>query len=303
MAVPHQFLEFRAMGSVCAIRVHQGFLGVSRVREAVNRAAAEVIRVEKRYSRYRATSVLSLINARAGHREPVAIDAETAGLLRFAGQMHQRSQGLFDVTSGVLRRAWRFDDGKLPSSQELMPLLERVGWQHVELTDTHVRLSRVGMELDFGGFGKEYAADRAASLLQDAGLKHGYVNLGGDIRVLGPQPDGSAWSLGIAHPRRPGTLACRIGLTGGSLATSGDYERFMEVEGQRYCHILNPMTGWPVNHWQSMSVIAPSCLAAGVMSTVAMLMGDRAAAFLSEQGVSWIGIDASGAPHGSGSSP
>jgi thiamine biosynthesis lipoprotein len=150
------------------------------------------------------------------------------------------------------------------------------------------------MELDFGGFGKEYAADRAATLLMGAGFASGFVNLGGDIRLLGPRPDGSPWTLGIAHPRVAGGVIAELALTEGALATSGDYERYLEHAGQRYCHILDPHTGWPVSHWQSVSVVAPACLAAGALSTIAMLKQAQAPAFLAEQGVLHVLIDAGG---------
>jgi thiamine biosynthesis lipoprotein len=225
------------------------------------------------------------------------VDAETAALLRFADQLYRESGGLFDISSGVLRRAWDFKSARLPSPDRLREALALVGWAQVELEERSVRLPRIGMELDFGGFGKEYAADRAASLLIDAGFAHGYVNLGGDIRLLGPTPEGDPWRLGIAHPRQPGAVAMGVEVATGALATSGDYERYFELDGQRYCHILDPRSGWPVQHWQSISVLAPACLAAGALTTIAMLKGPDAEAFLSAQGVPWLGIDAAGRLH------
>jgi thiamine biosynthesis lipoprotein len=155
-----------------------------------------------------------------------------------------------------------------------------------------------GMELDFGGFGKEYAADRAATLLQEQGVKHGMVNLGGDIRLMGPRPDGRPWVIGIQHPRTPGTVMARMAVTEGALATSGDYERsFVDEDGRRYCHVLDPRTGWPVTAWRSVSVIAPACLAAGALTTIAMLKGSEALAFLDQQNVGYLAVDASGRMH------
>jgi thiamine biosynthesis lipoprotein len=205
--------------------------------------------------------------------------------------------GLFDITSGVLRRVWDFKAGRCPAPQALSQVLTLIGWAGVEFDDLHIRLPRAGMELDFGGFGKEYAADRAATMLREAGMQHGYVNLGGDLRLLGPMPDGCPWRLGIAHPRQAGQIISSVALRSGALATSGDYERYFEADGRRYSHILNPFTGWPVPHWQSVSVLAPACVAAGALSTVAMLMAEGAPAFLHAQGVSWIAIDAMGEVH------
>ena len=146
----------------------------------------------------------------------------------------------------------------------------------------------------FGGFGKEYAADRAVAVLQAAGIASGYVNLGGDLRVIGPRPDGRGWALGIQHPRDAQASIAGIELKSGALTTSGDYERYMDIAGTRYCHILDPRSGWPVRHWQSVSVIAPVCLAAGALSTIAMLKGADAPEFLNAQRVPWLAVDADG---------
>ncbi|MEX8517154.1 MAG: FAD:protein FMN transferase [Leptothrix sp. (in: b-proteobacteria)] len=285
---------FRAMGSPC--RIHLGDVGArpDAAQRAVRAAVEEVARIERKFSRYRADSIVSRINAAAGTGRPVRVDAETAELLGFAAQLHAESDGLFDITSGVLRRAWDFGVNRLPSPEAIKRLLPLVDWRRVCVDGHEVRLPAAGMELDFGGFGKEYAADRAATLLMGAGFASGFVNLGGDIRLLGPRPDGSPWTLGIAHPRVDGGVIAELALTEGALATSGDYERYLEHAGQRYCHILDPRTGWPVSHWQSVSVVAPACLAAGALSTIAMLVQGDAASFLDEQGVQHVLIDACG---------
>ncbi len=153
------------------------------------------------------------------------------------------------------------------------------------------------MEIDFGGFGKEYAADRAATLLQERGVRHGLVNLGGDIRLVGPRLGGNPWMLAIQDPRLSDRLLAELPVRGGALATSGDYERFFERDGVRYCHVLDPRTGWPVSHWRSVSVIAPACLAAGALTTVAMLKGADALDFLQAQNVAFLAVDAQGCLH------
>lgn len=265
-------------------------------RRALDAAAAEVRRIEAAYSRYRADSIVSRINAAAGSGERITVDEETAGLLDFAARLHAQSGGLFDITSGILRRAWDFRSGRLPQESTLAALCARIGWQKVDWqpASRQIALTEPGMELDFGGFGKEYAADRAAAVLQAAGIASGYVNLGGDLRVIGPRPDGRGWALGIQHPRDDTRTVAGIELKSGALTTSGDYERYMDIDGQRYCHILDPRSGWPVRHWQSVSVIAPVCLAAGALSTIAMLKGPDAPAFLDAQRVPWLAVDAAG---------
>jgi FAD:protein FMN transferase len=288
----NQVTCFTAMASDCEICL-AGVSSESAQRLAAA-AIAEVRRIEAKYSRYRQDTVVSRINAAAGSGEPIYIDSETAQLFAFATQLHELSDGLFDATSGVLRQVWDFKAGRKPSPPQLTAVLARIGWNHVDWTDQTARLLLPGMELDFGGFGKEYAADRAATLLANEGVRHGLVNLGGDIRVIGPQPDGAAWSMGIRHPRHEGAVVASVPISSGALATSGDYERFFDADGERFCHILNPKTGMPTQHWQSISVIAPVCVAAGAMATTAMLKGPDAIAFLQAQGVGYLAVDATG---------
>ncbi len=284
--------EFTAMATVCSLRL--AGLAEPWARSLADQAIAEVRRIEHKYSRYRADSLLSRINQAAGSGTAIEVDEETAHLLDFAAQIHDLSGGLFDITSGSLRRVWDFKSGKVPTPDQLAAVLPCIGWQDVQWSRQRIALPRAGMEIDFGGFGKEYAADRVATLLAQAGVTSGVVNFGGDLRVLGPQPDGRPWSVGISHPRRAGALAASIQLAQGALATSGDYERFFELDGRRYCHILNPRTGWPVTRWQSVSVVAPVCLAAGALTTIAMLMEDQAPEFLREQGVGFLTVDGDG---------
>ncbi|WP_374436033.1 FAD:protein FMN transferase [Inhella sp.] len=254
----------------------------------------EVLRIEHKYSRYRADSLIGRINAQAGG-EPVELDDETLALLRFADTLHQDSDGLFDPTSGVLRRAWNFKQPRLPQPDELVPLVALIGWPRVAREGKSLRLPEAGMELDFGGFGKEYAADRAAAALKAAGVRNGHVNLAGDIRVLGPKPDGKPWQIGIQHPRQPGKLIASLPLHQGGLATSGDYERYFELDGQRYCHVLNPRTGWPVRFWRSVSVVAPLTVAAGALSSLAMLKEQEGLELLQRSGLPFLAIDPDGA--------
>lgn len=293
--------DFQAMASPCSLQLD------GRDERAMHRAAkaamAEVHRIERKFSRYRDSSVISRINHAAG-QAAVEIDAETASLLDFAGQLWELSHGLFDITSGVLRRAWDFKRAVPPKPAALEELLPLVGWQKLERRGRMVRLQRPGMELDFGGFGKEYAADRAAAVLHQHGLTHALINLGGDLHALGerglPELHGAPWQVAIQHPRpaadQPQATVALLPLARGGLATSGDYERFFIHEGRRHCHILNPRTGWPVTHWQSVSVIAANTTTAGALSTIAMLMGESAPAWLQTQTARYLAIDQTGAP-------
>ena len=271
----------------------------ARASRAARVAIADVLRIEAKYSRYRDDSVTAAINRAAGGA-PVAIDAETAALLRYADRCHQLSGGRFDLTSGVLRRAWDFRRRPplVPTDDEIAAARECVGWGRVEWDDASVRLPARGMELDFGGIGKEYAADRAAAICSDHGVAHGWVNLGGDVRVIGAQPDGSPWRIGIRHPRRDDAVIATVELREGAVATSGDYVRYFEVNGRRFCHLLDARTGLPVDHWQAASVIAPLAILAGSYATIAMLLAADAEAFLEQQHVRHLLVRADGATVG-----
>jgi thiamine biosynthesis lipoprotein len=263
--------RFRAMGSPCELRVY----GETRVRcdELAQLGIDEVRRLEQKYSRYRDDSVTSAINRSAGDATGLELDAETARLLDYAETAWRESGGLFDATSGVLRRVWDFKSGRVPEQAEIDAVLARVGWSKLEWRRPRLVLPLAGMELDFGGFVKEYAADRVAELCRAAGARHGLVDLGGDLAVIGPHPDGSPWYVGIRDPRAPAQPMATVQLLGGGIATSGDYERCMIVEGVRYTHVLDPRSGWPVRGLCSVSVAAPQCLIAGTATTIAMLKG------------------------------
>ena len=282
---------FQAMSSACEIRLEGG--GETSLAAAAKLAIAEVQRIEQKYSRYRPDSIVARINAAAGLTDAIAVDAETAALLDFAQTLYSMSDGLFDITSGVLRRVWNLQNEQLPEDGALNALLPLIGWSQVQWRAPTIRLPLTGMELDFGGFGKEYAADRAMAVLAAAGMRHGFVNLGGDIRVLGARSNGALWRFGIQHPREvtgAATIAS-VDMAEGALASSGDYKRYFELGGKRYCHILNPKTGWPVSAWASISVTAPACVAAGALSTIAMLKGADALAFLRTQGATFLAVD------------
>jgi thiamine biosynthesis lipoprotein len=151
-----------------------------------------------------------------------------------------------------------------------------------------------GLQLDFGGIGKEYAADRVADLCMGNGLRSGLIDLGGDIRIIGPHPDGSPWRVGLRDPANPETAMAVVKVKEGAIASSGDYERYIEVDGTRYCHILDPVSGWPVHGLSSVSVMAPSCLVAGSISTMSMLMGRDAITWLQSLGVPHGWVDDTG---------
>ncbi|MGO4377187.1 FAD:protein FMN transferase [Pseudoduganella sp. RAF53_2] len=282
---------FSAMGSRCEIRIAAAHTDAARAK--ATQAIDEVRRIESKYSRYRADSVIGRINTAAGSHE-VECDDETLALLGYADTLYAASEGRFDITSGVLRQVWDFRHGIMPQDGALDAVLPLVGWNKVVRHGHSIFLPLRGMELDLGGFGKEYAVDRAAEVLAGLRVQHGYVNLGGDMRFLGPRSDGEAWDIGIQDPRDMSATVASIPLGRGALATSGDYERFIEVNGRRYCHVLNPLNGMPVSYWRSISVVAPLAITAGSCTTTAMLLEEDGLDFLERSGMGYLPIDNEG---------
>jgi thiamine biosynthesis lipoprotein len=150
------------------------------------------------------------------------------------------------------------------------------------------------MEIDFGGIVKEYAVDCAATLCRNAGLPNAVINLGGDIRIVGPRADGSAWKVGIRHPRQADGVLQTLSIREGALASSGDYERCIVFGGVRYGHILNPRTGWPVRRMAAVSVLGDLCVVAGSASTIGMLREADGPAWLADLGLPHLWVDTDG---------
>ena len=255
---------------------------------------SRVNEIERKYSRFRPESKVSEVNRNAGC-EAVKIDGEMASMIDHAAAAYQKSGGLFDITSGVLRRVWDFKSKRIPSPAELAAVVPLVDWSAVEWSRPYLRLPRTGMEIDLGGIGKEFAVDLLAELAAERGVQHALINLGGDIRVVGPHPDGRPWRIGIRHPRNPRKILSYAVVNSGAIATSGDYERFFEHDGRRYCHILDPRTGMPVTGCQAATVAAPTCLEAGTLTTTAMLLGAAPACeLLRREGRPHLVVDATG---------
>jgi FAD:protein FMN transferase len=290
-------IEFKAMGTPCDIQLFAA--NEAEAKQASDAAIADVNRLEALYSRYKPDSFLSEINRIAAVGGDIKVDDETACLLDYAVACYEQSDGLFDITSGILRRAWKFDQGKLPEQPLIESLLEKVGWHKVSWNRPELTFSIPGMEIDFGGVVKEYAVDRAASLCYGLGIRHGVINLGGDINVIGPRDDGSPWRVGIRHPRSKEALLDTLSLYKGALASSGDYERCIIVDGMRYGHVLNPKTGWPVRHLAAVSVVGDFCVVAGSASTIAMLKEDQGTEWLQDLGLPHLWVDVRGEVGGS----
>ena len=277
--------RFEAMASPCELLIDTSNLALAQ--ELSELAANEAWRIEQKYSRYRDDGIIPRINNSKG--KPIKVDEETAMLLDFAYKCYELSEGLFDITSGVLRRVWKFDGTNTLAKQseidELLPCigLEKADWQNPKFT------LKPNMEIDFGGIGKEYAVDRVLQILGEATTLAVLVNFGGDIAAT-PRTAGKLWRVGIEAKDRPDTAESVLNFSQGGIATSGDARRVILHGNKRYGHILNPLTGWPVtNAPRAITVLANTCTEAGIISTLAMLQGENAEALLEDENVQyWV---------------
>jgi FAD:protein FMN transferase len=245
----------------------------------------EAQRIERKYSRYRDDSETTRINRSNEHT--ISVDDETARLLDYADLCYRLSNGKFDITSGILRRVWRFDGSdRVPAKSAVSSLLEHIGWSMVQWKNPLLTLPK-GMELDLGGIGKEYAVDSCAKLCAQTSPASVLINFGGDIYISGPRRGNGEWIIGINDPYGNGHQYIEtLRLHRGGVATSGDARRFLLKEGVRYGHILDPHSGWPVTGGpRSVTVAAQTCVEAGMLATFAMLQGAEAEDFLKEQHV------------------
>jgi thiamine biosynthesis lipoprotein len=273
---------FESMGSPCELLIETP--GEPLARRIAAHARDEAGRIDRKYSRYRPDSVVSMLNSARGQRRRV--DDETARLIEYGAALWRMSEGRFDLTSGVLRHAWNFDEGPVRADPARIPeLMKRVGWQRVTWESPDLTLPD-GVEIDFGGIGKEYAVDRVAEFAAAETDAPILVNFGGDLRCSGAPPASGAWLVGIESLMRAGEAVRRIELKAGALATSGDAKRHVEIDGVRYGHIFDARTGWPApGAPRSITVAADTCSQAGSYSTLAMLRGADAEAFLEAEGV------------------
>lgn len=277
--------SFTAMASPCEVLIETDNSALASDISKI--VADEAWRIEQKFSRYRDDNILYKIHHANG--EKTKVDDELSLLLNFSQQCYELSEGLFDITSGVLRRAWTFDGSdNVPTREQCEALLKNVGWDKVTWQSPYLTLPR-GMEIDLGGIGKEYAVDKAGLLAAEATDLPVLINFGGDLFATRPPHSREAWQVGIESIGGSDKTAI-ITIKSGGIATSGDAKRYLERDGKRYSHVLNPTTGRSVkNAPKSVTVAAPSCIEAGFMSTLAMLQGKEAKSFLQAQDVLfWI---------------
>lgn len=257
-----------------------------QARRAVEAAFAAVEQVDRDMSLYRPESDIGRLNRLAAQQEMPVRDS-TATVLREALRVARASQGALDVTISPLLARWGFHSPRLeaPGPQQLEAALALVDYRHIHLDDVTgaVRLARPGVQLDFGGIAKGYAVDLAVEALRQDGIRHGMVNAGGDLRLLGAHPDGAPWVVGVQHPLTPSRLLLALSLDGGAVATSGNYLRYRVYNGRRYGHLLHPQHGYPADTALSLTVVASTAMRADALATAALVMGRDGMAWLRDQ--------------------
>jgi|SRR5579863_762771 len=266
---------FFRMGTIWEIKA---YASTQRCEPALKEALAEVDRLDRLLSVYREDSELSRIN-RSAKRTLLNLDTEVLWVISEAVRYASFSGGAFDPTSGPLIRLWGFgSEGSKdtpPEPYKIRETRKRVGFQNLRTDGADSRLQRLidDVEIDLGGIGKGYAVDRVVRLLRDYGIERALVNCGSTAHAIGSPPGQEGWRIGIQHPRRPGKLVGTIRIRDKAISTSGDYERFFTYRGKRFSHILDPRTGYPVIGMASVTVVAPSALAADGLSTAVFVLG------------------------------
>ena len=257
----------------------------------------EIRRLEALLSTWIETSELSLVNQAAG-QEPVGVSEETFALLKRALEVADYTEGGFNIAIGPAARLWNIPEAPhIPSDMELEIAAQYVDYHNIHLNPTRrtVLLEKPGMKIDVGGIGKGFAAEKAAAVMREVGATGGLVAVSGDFRVFGKRADGTAWPIGIRHPRRDNTILATLDSTDEAISTSGDYERFFIKGGIRFHHILDPDTLKPARLCQSVTVVAPDAGWADALATGVFVMGPvKGMALIERLGFGAVIVDAQG---------
>jgi thiamine biosynthesis lipoprotein len=265
--------EFQALGTVCRLTLAGP---QAAAKEFTAQTIAWVAAFEAKYSRFLPGSLISRINDQAG-KDWVALDPESERLFGLCHELHFLSRGVLDPTVLPLLKLWNWKAKPpvLPSDEAIREVQQRVGWSKVQRAPGRIFLPLAGMGLDLGGMGKEFAVDQIGLLARQFPLTGALIDFGADIRVVGLPPDGRpGWHIGLEDPQSPGRVWRGLAARECAVATSGNYLRHFEIDGVRYGHILDPRTGRPTPvQVLAVSVLAPSCTQAGLLSTSALVLG------------------------------
>jgi len=247
-----------------------------RANECIAGAVDEIRRIEKLLTTFDESSQTNLINRNAGIA-PVKVDKEVFDLIQRSKKISQITQGSFDITYGSIdKKLWNFDQTmkSLPDPRTAKQLAGLINYRNVMLDENNltVFLKEKGMRIGFGGIGKGYAAEMAKRVLQQKNIESGVVNAAGDLTAWGYQPNGKAWTIGIANPGARQNAFSYLDITNTSIATSGNYEKFVMIDGKKYSHTIDPKTGLPVTGIKSVTIISPNAEIADAMATPVMVM-------------------------------
>jgi thiamine biosynthesis lipoprotein len=245
----------------------------------IDLAVEEITRIEKLISSWDQNSQTSEINANAGI-QPVIVDRELFDLIARAQGISKLTDGAFDISYASMDRIWKFDGSLtvMPTDKEITNSVAKVGTEHIQLNpdNSSVYLELKGMKIGFGAIGKGYAADKAKDLLIKKGVAAGIINASGDMNTWGKQPNGEDWKVAITNPLDKNKVFALLPITNGAVVTSGDYEKYVEINGKRYSHIIDPRTGYPSTGIISVTVFAPKAELADALATSVFVMGKEA---------------------------
>ncbi|MBF0597012.1 FAD:protein FMN transferase [Faecalibacter rhinopitheci] len=257
------------------------------VEKNINKAIDEMVRIENLISDWKPTSQVSRINQNAGI-QPVKVDQEVIDLTKRALYFSNITEGAFDISFAAMDKIWKFDGSmeEIPTSLAIQKAIEKIGYQHIIINEeaSTIFLEKPGMKIGFGSTGKGYAADKARELMLQLGINAGIIDASGDITTWGNQPNGEPWKIGITHPFRKYKYAEILTFKNAAVTTSGDYEKFVMIDGERYSHIINPKTGMPSTGLTGVTVIGPNAEMCNGFSTSIMVLGEeKGLAFINQQ--------------------
>lgn len=244
----------------------------------IDKAVAEITRIENLISEWRPETQISQVNQNAGIK-PIKVDREVFDLTKKGLYFSKLTDGAFDISIVAMDKIWKFDDSmdELPSEQAIKESVRNVGYQNIILDSTNstIFLRNPGMKIGFGSIGKGYAADKTRDLMKSMGVKAGIIDASGDISTWGTQPDGKLWAIGINNPFNDHKMAAILYFKENAVTTSGSYEKYAEIHGKRYSHIMNPKTGYPSTGLTSVTITGPNATMANGFSTSIMVLGEK----------------------------
>ena len=260
------------MGTLVEITLSED--DTDKTQQAIDRAFNEMSRLESLMSTHLPDSEISRLNEQAG-KGYTRLSPDVLNVLQRAVVWGQQTGGAFDISIGPVVKLWRFEDEKpaVPSPELLHQAIEAVDYKNIHIDDVMVRLNKPGMALHLGAIAKGYAVDRAMVVLKNNGIQNAMVNAGGDLTVMGSRAVNKPWKIGLQHPRKPEEIIASFNLAEGSVATSGDYQRYFLHDNKRYHHILNPDNGKPARGLISATVITARTMDADALATAVFVMG------------------------------